>query len=80
LAQPVVPVPPKTEPVAVPRDLTPPTLALQGITTQGAVREALINGESVREGDNIDGARVLAIESRRVRLQFAGKEIILRMP
>jgi hypothetical protein len=58
----------------------PPPLVLQGITVAKAGREAMINGYSVREGDEIDGARVVAIESRRVRLQFGEREIVLRLP
>jgi hypothetical protein len=58
----------------------PPKLILQGITSAGDSREAMINGVTVTEGEEIDGARVIAIESRRVRLEFAGRELVLRMP
>lgn len=57
-----------------------PKLVLQGITIDGAVREAMINGYNLREGEDIDGVHVMAIESRRVKLQFDGREIVLRIP
>ena len=65
---------------AAPISSEPPKLVLQGITTEGNAREAMINGFTVHEGEEIDGARVTAIESRRVRLQFGAREIVLRMP
>ena len=59
---------------------SPPKLTLQGITRDGKSREAMINGVNVHEGDDIEGARVIAIESRSVKLQFAGNEFTLRIP
>jgi len=58
----------------------PPKLSLQGITSDGATREAMINGVNVREGDDIEGARVVAIEPHIVRLQFDQRMLVLRMP
>ncbi len=77
--EPTVPPPPETraEPPPAPE---PPKFSLQGITIAPEDREAMINGYSVREGDDVDGARVVAIESRRVKLQFGEREIVLRMP
>ena len=40
----------------------------------------MINGINVREGDDVDGARVVTIESRRVKLQFGEREITVRLP
>jgi hypothetical protein len=40
----------------------------------------MINGVTVHEGDVIEGARVVTIESRRVVLNLNGQEIILRLP
>jgi hypothetical protein len=90
------PPPPVTEPVPIVPNVLPaiesaapsppaptreaPKLVLQGITIDGAVREAMINGFNLREGEDIEGARIVAIESRRVTLQFDGREIVLRMP
>jgi len=58
----------------------PPKLVLQGITSDGAAREAMINGINLREGDDIEGARVVSIEPHRVKLQFDQHDIVLRMP
>ena len=73
----------KTEQVAaapVPSPaLEPPKLTLQGIMSEGQDREAVINGVSVRVGDNLEGARVTAIDARNVRLQFGEHEIVLRL-
>ena len=47
---------------------------------EGQDREAVINGVSLHVGDDLDGARVTAIDTRSVRLQFGGREILLRLP
>ena len=57
-----------------------PPLVLQGITYSADDRDAMINGVTVHEGDVIEGARVVTIESRRVVLNLNGQEIILRLP
>jgi|GEM_PF-2015552 len=80
--------PPKEEPkpepkptVAAPLPPRPlPRLQLQGVTVHAGVREALINGQTVVVGDVIDEARVLAIEPRLVRLEFEGREFVVRLP
>lgn len=77
----VVPPAPVPEVVVVPpAPPEPPKLALQGITVDATGREALVNGVTVRVGEIVDGAKVTGIEARVVRLEFAGKEIQLRMP
>lgn len=75
-----LPAEPPPAPVAPPPEPVPPKLVLQGITGDATEREAMINGTSLRVGEEIDGAKVLAINARAVKLQFAGKEIQLRMP
>jgi hypothetical protein len=72
----------KTEQVApAPTPLPePPKLTLQGVMIEGQDREAVINGVSVHVGDNLEGARVTAIDTRSVRLQFGDREIVLRLP
>ena len=75
------PPPPKPAPKPIapaPRML--PKLVLQGVTIQGGLREVLINGQTLGVGDVIDEARVLAIDSRSVRMQFDGREVVLRLP
>ena len=66
-------------PAPVPRPELP-KLVLQGITSEGSAREAMINGVNLREGDDIEGAHVVAIETRRVKLQFDQRDILLRLP
>jgi hypothetical protein len=63
------PVPPPVQP-ARPR----PVLALQGVGIQGQDRDALINGITVRVGEEIEGAKVLEIQRDWVRLAFDGQE------
>jgi hypothetical protein len=58
----------------------PPKLLLQGITSAADGNEAMINGVSLREGEDIEGARIVTIERRAVRLDFGGREIVLRLP
>lgn len=65
---------------AQPVEPQPPKLVLQGVTLDPTSSEAMINGYTVREGDDVEGARVTAIESRRVKLQFGQREIVLRLP
>ncbi len=67
----------KAEPPAAP---STPQLVLQGITYAADNRDAMINGVTVHEGEEIDGARVVTIENRRVTLTLNGHEIILRLP
>jgi hypothetical protein len=57
-----------------------PAFVLQGITSQGTAREAMINGYNVHEGEQIDGATVAAIDAHDVKLQVDGREVLLRMP
>jgi cytoskeletal protein RodZ len=72
----------KAEQAGAPKTMTvdPPKLVLQGITYARDGSEAMINNLTVREGDDIEGARVVTIESRRVKLDFNGCEISLRLP
>jgi hypothetical protein len=67
-------------PVAAPPSRPePPKLVVQGITRDGKMSEAMINGVTVRAGEQIDGATVTGIEASRVTLSFAGQEIVLRL-
>ena len=80
-----VPANAKTERTATQQPVSPPPrdplkLTLQGIMSEGRNREAVINGISVRVGDSVEGAKVLAINSKTVRLDFQGSEILLRLP
>lgn len=80
--QPAIPLPEPVAPVAEPpapppRD--PPALTLQGILRGGKFTEVMINGYTYRVGDEVSGAKVLAIEDSAVRLEFDGREFTLRM-
>lgn len=72
----------KAEQGAIPRTASTdqPKLVLQGITYAKDGSDAMINDQTVHEGDEINGARVVTIENRRVKLDFNGREIILRLP
>jgi flagellar basal body-associated protein FliL len=70
----------ETQPPVPTPSLEPPKLTLQGVMTEGQDREAVINGVSLHVGDNIEGARVTAIDARSVRLQFGDRDIQLRLP
>ena len=65
---------------ASPATPEPPKLVLQGITYARDGSEAMINGMTVHEGEDIEGARVVTIENRRVKLDSGGREIVLRLP
>ena len=65
---------------ASPTPVAPPKLVLQGILLASQSREAMINGDLYKEGDIIDGARIVSIERGLVKIEFAGSEIILRIP
>ena len=65
---------------AAPAPPEPPKYVLQGITFAKDGGEAMINGLSVREGENIGDARVVAIDRRTVKLDCGGREIVLRLP
>jgi hypothetical protein len=58
----------------------PPKFILQGITYARDGSEAMINGLGVREGEDIGGARVVAIDRHTVKLDCDGREIVLRLP
>jgi len=60
-----------------PREL--PVLKVEGFSNIAGVRYAMINGQTVREGANIEGAKVIAIERPIVRVTFDGREYTLRL-
>jgi hypothetical protein len=72
----------KAEQGAIPKTASTdlPKLVLQGITYAKDGSDAMINDQTVHEGDDIEGARVVTIENRRVKLDFNGREITLRLP
>jgi hypothetical protein len=78
-AAPVVPV---AEPAApVPPALAPaepaPAFALQAVADQDGQPVAIVNGQLVRVGDLVGGARVLRIEREEVELEHDGRRLVL---
>ena len=55
------------------------TFRLQGIFYRMSHASALINGQTVFVGDELEGAKVVAIERQVVRLAVAGKTNVLRL-
>jgi len=68
------------KPVVQPAAPSEPKLVLQGITYAADSRDAMINDITAHEGDEILGAKVVTIESRRVTLEFSGQRIVLSLP
>jgi hypothetical protein len=54
-------------------------LKLQGVFYRGAKSSALINGQTVFLGDDVDGARIIGIERHLVRLLIAGRTNVLKL-
>ncbi|WP_108649168.1 agglutinin biogenesis protein MshK [Dongshaea marina] len=54
-------------------------LRLQSIIIRGSAHEAIIDGQQVRVGDELQGYKVLQIDPMSVTLSKAGKERVLRM-
>ena len=56
-----------------------PELKLQGIFFRAVKSSALINGQTVFLGDDVEGAKVVAIERQVVRVLWANKTNVLRL-
>ena len=69
--------PPGTAVAARPRG--PSSLKLEGVIS-GSVRVAIVNGQLVREGDEIAGARILEVLHDGVRFSRAGQIQLLSLP
>lgn len=69
---PPLPAPPTPPPSPPPRPR--PALVLQGVGIQGKYRDAMINGVTVKVGEEIEGAKVLEIQMGWVLMQFDGQE------
>lgn len=72
--------PPTPEPQPVKLPSAPPPLILSGIVAGGNDSFAIIDGNIVKKGDSISGAKVKEIYGDRVALEFDGAEFILRSP
>ena len=61
-----------------PAPLVPETVyTLQAVTQQDGVPVAIVNGQLVRVGDEVEGARVLRIEPESVELEKGGRRIVV---
>lgn len=54
-------------------------LVLQGTTVFANRRVAVINGQRLGIGDQVQGAKVVEVQPFQVRLQRAGRDIVLRL-
>lgn len=64
-------------PVAARKEASRPEFKLEAIVIEGPRRLALINGQIVAEGDEIEGARVLSIAKGQVLLMYAEQALRL---
>lgn len=86
-AEPITPpaAPPVTAPAvtpapeAAPAAAAPaaPAFALQAVADQDGRPVAIVNGQLVRVGDRVDGARVVRIEPEEVELEHDGRRLVL---
>ena len=60
-----------------PRARAPRPFSLSGIAQFQDSYMAVLNGKIVRAGDKIDGAEVLAINSKAVELEYRGERVVL---
>lgn len=55
-----------------------PTFTLQAISEREGRPVAIVNDRLLREGDSIDGARIVRIAKDEVELELAGRRVLLR--
>lgn len=55
-----------------------PTFTLQAISEREGRPVAIVNDRLLREGDSIDGARIVRIAKDEVELELAGRRVFLR--
>ncbi|OGX19133.1 MAG: hypothetical protein A3K83_01195 [Omnitrophica WOR_2 bacterium RBG_13_44_8b] len=51
-----------------------PDLAIQGLIWGGEISQAIVNNKVVKEGDSIEGAKVISIRKHGITVLFKGKE------
>lgn len=78
---PPTPAPPAVAPTPPPprRDIVWPELTVRGVLTTGSEATALINADALRIGDEIRGARLVAIGPYSVTLEYEGETRVLRI-
>lgn len=55
-----------------------PSFTLQAISEREGRPVAIVNDRLLREGDSIDGARIVRIAKEEVELELAGRRVVLR--
>jgi len=70
-------LPIKTKEKSLP--VQPPKLVLKGIAWDKTEPLALINGQVVKEGNTIGGARILKIDFNRVTVRYRGKKFVFKL-
>jgi hypothetical protein len=76
-----VPVQPSrpVEPLPLPGTDPPANLKLQGIFYRANRASALINGQTLFVGDEIEGVRLVAVERQSVRLVQNGRTNVMKL-
>ena len=70
-------IPVKTKEKSLP--VQPPKLVLKGIAWDKTEPLALINGQVVKEGNTIGGARILKIDFDRVTVRYRGNKFVFKL-
>lgn len=71
--------PPPPVVVAVPAKPAFPELRLQGIIFRSTNPLVLINGRTLTVGDEVDGAKITAVDKSSVKVEFNGETRTLRL-
>jgi len=59
--------------------IQPPNLVLKGIAWDEIEPLALINGLVVKEGDTIEGVRIVRIDFERILVRYRSKEFVIKL-
>jgi hypothetical protein len=54
-----------------------PRFTLTGVVISPSRRVAILNGRPYKQGDSVDGAEILAVETHAVRLKDGGNELVI---
>jgi hypothetical protein len=76
-AEPLTPAAPAPAPEAAAPPRAAPAFALEAVADQDGHPVAIVNGQLVRVGDLVDGARVLRIDPEEVELEKDGRRLVL---
>ena len=76
--EPLAPAAPAATPEAAATPKAAPAFALEAVADQDGHPVAIVNGQLVRVGDLVDGARVLRIDPEEVELEQDGRRLVLK--